>query len=87
MLSIITPHTFFDVISFLCHTQLDISLYTIILSIVGHSQYIIILTSCQYHSIIAIHYCHRKSHRPMLFNIINEKKIPEIEANINVNYA
>ncbi len=32
-------------------------LYTIVLSTVEHYQYIIILTSYQYHSIITIHYC------------------------------
>ncbi len=59
MLYIITPiHSLWWYLRLASCTRFGVYVYTTILSTVGQSQYIIILTSQQYHSSIAIHYCH-----------------------------
>ncbi len=50
--------------TFIPLTDYDIPLT--ILYTVGHSQYIIILIYYQYHSNIAIHYCHTDKHIPLI---------------------
>ena len=46
-----------DIVQLILHRQ-EWTNTAIPVSTVGHSEYLIVLTSHQYHSVIAIHYCH-----------------------------